>query len=106
MATKGFTYKWSLHEMVYIPIRIEILLGKMNENRQSQKIPVITIQLKYMTSFTVLTDIRHAVSMRTVFIYNNVQTASPKSFNKARSFSILLILFISKFKNLMSKATQ
>jgi hypothetical protein len=46
--------------MVYIPIRIEILLGKMNENRQSQKIPVITIQLKYMTSFTVLTDIRHA----------------------------------------------
>jgi len=92
--------------MVYIPIRIETLLSKMNENRKSQKIPVITIKLKYMTSFTILIDLRHIISMKTAFIYNNMRTASPKSFNNARSFSILLILFISKFKNLMSKATQ
>ena len=91
--------------MVYIPIRIETLLSKMNENRKSQKIPVITIKLKYMTSFTILTDLCHIISMKTAFIYNNMRTASPKSFNNARSFSILLILFTYKFKNLMSKAT-
>jgi len=58
--------------MVYIPIRIETLLSKMNENRKSQKIPFITIKLKYMTSFTILTDLCHIISMKTAYIYNNM----------------------------------